>query len=66
MILCTDDELVSDIIQKYRNKTGDKDESKKFIFNAKQLNSSLTVKMAGITDNSNIFVVTTKGDKGAY
>ena len=66
MVQCMDNERISEVIQKYRNKANDQDESKKFIFNAKQLNPSLTVAEAGLTDNANIFVVTTRGVKGAY
>ena len=46
-------------------KSQDYDESKKFIFNAKNLAPSLTVAEAGLIDNSYIFVVATKGIKGA-
>ena len=66
MIQCTPNDKVSDIIEKYRNKANDRDETKKFIFNAKNLNASLSVAEAGITNNANIFVVATKGIKGAY
>ena len=65
MIQCTDNEKIADVIAKYRVKTGDQDGSKKFIFNAKQLNESLSVSEAGLTNNANIFVVTTRGVKGA-
>ena len=47
------------------NKADDHDQTKKFIFNAKNLNPSLTLSAAGIAHNSNIFVVTTKGVQGA-
>ena len=66
MIQCTPNDKVSDIIEKYRNKANDRDDTKKFIFNAKNLNTSLSVAEAGITNNANIFVVATKGIKGAY
>ena len=66
MIQCTPNDKVSDIIEKYRNKANDRDDTKKFIFNAKNLNASLSVAEAGITNNANIFVVATKGIKGAY
>ena len=65
-IQCTLDEKVSDLIQRYRNKTGDHDPTKKFIFNAKALNHDLTLAEAGLTNNAYIFVVATKGIKGAY
>ena len=53
---CTYDDKVSDIIEKYRNKSGDK-EKRLFIFNAKYLNPDLTVVEAGITHNSDIYVI---------
>ena len=53
-------EKVSEIIEKYRNKSGDHDPHKKFIFNAKPLNHSLTLAQAGIINNANIFVIKTK------
>ena len=64
MIQCTPNEKVSDIIEKYRNKANDYDDSKKFIFNAKNLNPNLSLAEAGITNNVNIFVVRTKPVKG--
>ena len=60
MIQYTPNDKVSDIIEKYRNKANDHDDTKKFIFNAKNLNTSLSVAEAGITNNSPIFVVATK------
>ena len=54
------------LCQRYRTKSSDTDTSKKFIFNAKQLNPALSVAEAGLTDNANIFVVTTRGVEGAY
>ena len=65
-IQCTLDEKVSDVIQRYRSKTGDRDTTKKFIFNAKMLNQDLTLAEAGLTNGANVFVVATKGIKGAY
>ena len=65
MVQCTPNDKVSDIIDRYRNKANDHDTTKKFIFNAKNLNTSLSVSEAGITNNANIFVVATKGIKGA-
>ena len=66
MIQCMDNDKISDVIQRYRTKSSDTDTSKKFIFNAKQLNPALSVAEAGLTDNANIFVVTTRGVEGAY
>ena len=59
-IQCNPEEKVSDIIEKYRNKANDYDDSKKFIFNAKNLNPNLSAAEAGITNNANIFVVRIK------
>ena len=60
MIQCTPVMNVSEIIQLYREKYGDYDEYKTFIYNAKELNSSLTVAEAGLINNANIFVATFK------
>ena len=60
MIKVKEDEKISDIIQKYREKSSNYDINLKFIFNSKDLNHlnhSLTVAEAGITNNANIFVV---------
>jgi hypothetical protein len=66
MVQCMPDEKVSEVIEKYRSKSGDRDQTKKFIFNAKNLAPGLSVAEAGITNNANIFVVATKGIKGAF
>ena len=66
MVQCMPDDKVQSVIDRYRSKSGDNDPSKKFIFNAKNLSPSLTVAEAGIANNANIFVVTTKGVKGAF
>ena len=58
MVQCLKSEKVSDLIQKYRNESGDSDCSKKFIFNGKQLNGYRTVAEAGIEKYGNIFVST--------
>ena len=62
-IQCKPFDSVSSIIEKYRNASGDKDPYKKFIFNAKNLNQALDLNEAGISNNSNIFVVSTRGIK---
>ena len=64
-IQCTVDDKVSDVIEKYWNKAGYKDPTAKFIFNAKNLVPELSVAEAGLINNANIQVVTTKGIKGA-
>ena len=60
IVKCTENEKVSDIVEKYRNLSGDKDKKKKFIFNAKALDLSKTVYDSGITNNSYIFVVSVR------
>ena len=64
MVTFKSEDKVSKIIERYRRQSGDKDLSKKFIFNAKALHPSLTVAEAGLTDNANILVVATKGIRG--
>ena len=64
-IQCMVTDRVSDIILKYRNKSLDQDLTKKFIFNAKALNPTLTAAEAGLTDQANVFVVTTQNVVGA-
>ena len=60
MVKYKPEDKVSKIIERYRRQSGDKDLSKKFIFNA-IANPGLTAAEAGITNNANIFVVATKG-----
>jgi hypothetical protein len=63
-IQCLIDEKASELIRRYRIKSGDEDPTKKFIFNGKHIDFSITVAKLGITHNGNIFVVYTKGVKG--
>ena len=58
MVQCMPDEKVSEIIEKYRSKSGDRDPTKKFIFNARPISQTLTVAETGLSNNANIFVVT--------
>ena len=58
-------EMVSSLIQKYRNKSGDFGKKKKFIFNAKALVPSLTCAESGLSDNSIVQVIDTKDIEGA-
>ena len=60
MVNVKENEKISDIIQKYRQKSSNYDINIKFIWNAKDLNHSLTVAKAGLTNNANIFVVKTR------
>ena len=65
-IQCTLDEKVGTVIERYRNKTGDRDTTRKFIYNAKSLNPALTLAEAGINNQATIFVMVTKDIKGAF
>ena len=58
MVQCMPDEKVSEVIEKYRRESGDRDPTKKFIFNARPISQTLTVAETGLSNNSNIFVVT--------
>lgn len=58
------DEKVSDLIEKYRNITNNHDPKLKFIYNFQLLNPSLTLAEAGISNNSNIFVIINHNIKG--
>ena len=65
MIQCSLNDKISDLIQKYKNKSLEDVSLKKFIFNAKALVPTLTVAEAGLSEGANIFVVNTAGVKGA-
>ena len=54
IINCFPDQKVSEIIEEYRNKTGNR-APKKFIFNANYLNTTLTLVEAGIKNGSPIY-----------
>ena len=56
-VICNSNEKVSELIEKYRIKNNDKRLNIKFIYNAKSLNDSLTLKEAQLMNNSNVFVV---------
>ena len=63
-IQCNINEKVSDLIEKYRNETGDRDLTEKFVYMAKVLNPAITLREAGMENNSSVFVVVTKGLAG--
>ena len=57
-IQCHIDEVLSDVIEKYKAKNSDYNiENKKFYFNSQRLNLSLTVSEAGLMNNSPINVI---------
>ena len=55
-----ENEKISDIIQKYIQKSSNFENNLKFVFNGKELNLSLTAREAGLTNSSNIYVVRKK------
>ena len=59
------DEMVSTLIDKYRNKANDFEIKKKFIFNAKALNPNLTCTQQGLYNFSVIQVINTRDLLGA-
>ena len=56
---------VDSLIEEYRNKTGDYEPTKKFIFNARELNLNQTCVEAGLCNNSIIQVIDTRNVNGA-
>jgi hypothetical protein len=58
-VSCMLEDKVSSIIDKYREKSGDKAPNIKFYFNAKNLDTRLSVSEVGLTNNANIFVLET-------
>ena len=62
-IECRMKDKISVVIERYRNKSADREE-KKFISNAINLNPNQTVEEAGLCNNSNIYVFEYEGVKG--
>ena len=56
-VLCRLDDKISDIIQRYRNKTLDNDEHLHFLYNGKGLEPSRTIAQSGIINGSLIYVI---------
>ena len=63
-IICKDDELVGDIIDRYCFKTNEDKKDLLFLYNSKKLDESQTVKSAGLNSTSIIFVVDFKNTFG--
>ena len=62
-IRCFSNEIVQNVIMRYRTESDDTSELKKFIFNAKRLNETLTVQENELVNNSKIFVIDSKKSK---
>ena len=65
MIQCLANEKISAIIQRYREKANDYDETKKFIYNAKELDQNKTAKESHFTNSCVIHIIKTKDIIGA-
>ena len=64
-IMCNLDDKISDVIEKYKKKTGCDDiSSRKFVYNSYFLNPSKSVKETGLVNGSVIFVLESKNIKG--
>ena len=63
-VQCTLDDKVGEVIKRYRTKAEDNNPNEKFIYNAKKLNLNLTVRDAGLVNESKIFVMVTEGIVG--
>jgi hypothetical protein len=57
MLECEQNEIVENVIKRFREASNNRDENLKFIFNARNINQKLTVAEAGLTHNANIYVV---------
>ena len=59
-VQCVLSDQVSNIIQKYANKSLDNNMTEKFVFNGKALDPNITIAEAGLYDQANILVFSTK------
>ena len=64
-IQCLANEKISAIIQKYREKANDHDKTKKFIYNAKELDLNKTAKESNLINACVIHIIKTKDIRGA-
>ena len=65
-VQCQTNQKVSELIERYRIKSGDRDPSKQFKFNTRSLNENKTVAEEGIPNQGIIFVFSIKDMKGAF
>ena len=65
MIQCSMDDKIQDLIDRFKTKTLEDVSTKKFIFNARALIPTKTVRDSEIFNGAKIFVVETKNVKGA-
>ena len=65
MIQCSMDDKIQDLIDRFKTKSQEDVSKKKFVFNARALIPTNTVRESGLVDGAKIFVLETKGIKGA-
>ena len=65
-IQCMISEKVSELINKYISKSGDKDKSNKYFLNAKQLSPDLTLAESGFINGAEITVISTRYIEGGW
>ncbi len=65
MIQCSMDDKIQDLIDGFKTKSQEDVSKKKFVFNARALIPTYTVRESGLVDGAKIFVLETKGIKGA-
>ena len=63
-IQCKSNDKVSEVIKRYRTKANDQEPLKKFFYNAKELDPNKSIEESQLTNNSQIYVVTTKDVNG--
>ena len=61
LVSCKPSDKFADVIEKYRKKSFDNDESDKFIYNSQRLDPKLTVEELGISNYSYITVFSSQG-----
>ena len=65
MIQCSMDDKIQDLIDRFKTKSQEDLSKTKFVFNARALIPTNTVRESGLVDGAKIFVLETKGIKGA-
>ena len=65
MIQCSMDDKIQDLIDRFKTKSQEDVSKKKFVFNARALIPTKTVRESELVDGAKIFVLKTKGVKGA-
>ena len=64
LIQCKPSDKLADFIRKYRNKSGEKDENEKFIYNLHSLDPNLTIEEIGLKDSCRVKVIKSRSVYG--